>query len=206
MEPVIGLFRNFREANFAVEQLIDAGFPKGRISVLARETALDLEGEKTAGDVASSTGTGAVVGAGVGGLLGLLAGIGAIVIPGLGPVLAAGTIAAVIGTTAGSAAVGAAVGGIMGALVELSIPEEEANIYAEGVRRGGILILVKSEEENADKAADVLVNAGALDIEELRRVWEKTGWRQYEEGEPASSDVPPLTLDELRYPGRDQEK
>lgn len=201
MKPVIGLFRNFREANIAVEELFEAGFSKDRISVIARESALELEGETTAGDVAESTGKGAAVGAGVGGLVGLLAGIGAITIPGLGPILAAGTLAATIGTTAGSAAVGAAVGGILGAMVSLSVPEDEAHVYAEGVRRGGILVLVKADEANTQRAGKILEDAGALDINELRTVWEKTGWRKYEEGKTAEEDIPPLTVEDIRRPG-----
>ena len=39
------------------------------------------------------------------------------------------------GTLAG-AGIGAATGGLIGALVDLGVPEEQANLYAESVRRG----------------------------------------------------------------------
>ncbi len=53
-------------------------------------------------------------------------------IPGLGPVVAAGWLA----STAVGAAVGGATGGLLGALKEAGHSDEEANVYAEGVRRG----------------------------------------------------------------------
>ena len=73
---------------------------------------------------------------GVSGTAGLLAGLGLLAIPGLGPVVAAGWLAA----TAVGAAAGAATGGVVGALTEAGVSREDADSYAEGVRRGGTLV------------------------------------------------------------------
>ncbi|MGF6178734.1 hypothetical protein ABIE33_007054 [Ensifer sp. 4252] len=56
--------------------------------------------------------------------------------PGVGPVVAAGWLAA----TAAGAIAGSAVGGIIGALTDSGVPEEDAHVYAEGVRRGETLV------------------------------------------------------------------
>ena len=44
----------------------------------------------------------------------------------------------------------AVAGGILGALTEAGVSEEDAQVYAEGVRRGGTLLTVRVPE--ADKA------------------------------------------------------
>ena len=46
------------------------------------------------------------------------------------------------GAALAGAGIGAAAGGLLGALTGMGIPEEEAHVYAEGVRRGGTLVTV----------------------------------------------------------------
>ena len=53
------------------------------------------------------------VGIAVGGVVGMFVGLGALAIPGLGPMIAAGTLA----TTLGTLSVGTLLGGLIGALV-----------------------------------------------------------------------------------------
>ena len=87
-------------------------------------------------DRAEGAGKGAGIGATAGGVVGLLTGLGLLAIPGVGPVVAAGWLVA----TAAGAAVGGTAGGIIGALTQAGTSEEDAYIYAEGVRRGGTLV------------------------------------------------------------------
>ena len=98
---------------------------------------VDPDRDGTDDRAAEGAATGAGIGAGLGGAAGLLAGLGVLAIPGLGPVVAAGWLAS---TTLGVMA-GAATGTIVGALTEAGVSEEEAPLYAEGVRRGGTLDL-----------------------------------------------------------------
>jgi hypothetical protein len=79
----------------------------------------------------------------LGGTAGLLAGLGIIAIPGLGPVVAAGALAA----TAVGAVAGAATGGVVGALVKSGVPEPEAQVYCEAVRRGGTMVSVRAADD-----------------------------------------------------------
>ena len=57
-------------------------------------------------------------------------------IPGVGPVVAAGWL---VSTLAGAAA-GAATGGVLGALTQAGISDDDAQVYAEGLRRGGAVV------------------------------------------------------------------
>jgi hypothetical protein len=86
-----------------------------------------------AGDKVSNVAGDAGIGAAIGGVGGLLLSFAGMAIPGVGPVLAAGPIVAALG----GAGLGAAAGGLIGVLTESGIPEDEAGLYAEGVRRGG---------------------------------------------------------------------
>jgi len=88
----------------------------------------------------------------------------AVVIPGIGPLIAAGPLAGAIG----GMGVGAATGGVIGLLRDHGVSEEEAQFYAEGVKRGGALVTVNGvSEDRADQAKKILTRHGAIDTEEL---------------------------------------
>jgi hypothetical protein len=68
----------------------------------------------------------------------------------------------------GSAGIGAAAGGFIGALTGMNIPEDDAGYYAEAVRKGGAVVLVKADEATANMALDILNRSGAQDARERR--------------------------------------
>jgi hypothetical protein len=154
---IIGLFPSQPQAERAIHDLKDAGFPDDRIGVVmkdpARQQRLSEDMGTKAGEGAA---TGAIGGAVVGGVLGLLAGVGALVIPGVGPIIAGGALA----STLAGAGIGAAAGGLLGALAGMGIPEEEARYYERGVREGGILVTVAVAGRAID-ARRILTHAGA---------------------------------------------
>lgn len=123
----------------------------------------------------------------IGGAAGLLIGAGLLAIPGIGPVLAAGPLAAAIGTTAATvgagalgAGIGAATGGLLGGLVGAGVPEDEANYYAEGVRRGGTLVAVSTDERMANTARTIMQRRSAIDIEARGTEWRQSGWTRFD--------------------------
>jgi len=68
------------------------------------------------------------------------------------------------GVTA-DAAESAAVGGIIATLVDMGVPQEDAHLYEEGVRRGGTLLILRAADTKAARrAADVMNKLGAEDI------------------------------------------
>jgi hypothetical protein len=168
-KTVVGLFDDFSQAQNAVQELEQLGIPRNDISLIANNAGGQYDQYATTADVdntgvhaALGAGAGAITGTIVGGGVGLLAGIGMMTIPGFGPVVAAGWL---ISTITG-AGIGAAAGGLLGALVGAGVPHEEAHLYTEGVRQGGTLIAVKTADDMADRAADVLSRFGAVNIDE----------------------------------------
>src|SRR5690606_34275851 len=93
-----------------------------------------------------------------GGTLGALAGLGALVIPGIGPIVAAGPlVGALIGGTTGAVA-----GTVVGALIEaFEVPEEHAQVYGERVSRGSTMVTVRVDPAQAYRVRDVFRDAGA---------------------------------------------
>jgi Heat induced stress protein YflT domain len=111
---VFGVYSDRKDVEKTVSALKDRGFTSSDISVvfpnpdMTKEFAIEKNTKAPEGALTGG-GTGLVVG----GVLGWLAGIGTLVIPGIGPLLAAGPIIAAL---AGAGA-GGAIGGIAGALI-----------------------------------------------------------------------------------------
>jgi hypothetical protein len=187
-KTVVGLFDTISAAQNVVQELVNAGFARSDISLLASDRrgqyAREVGGttESAAGEGAAA---GAVGGGVLGGLVGLLVGLGALAIPGIGPVIAAGPLAAALGTAGATAVagagIGAATGGVLGALVGAGIPEADANFYAEGVRRGGTLVIVKATDNMANRAYDIMQRAGAADVDKRGAEWRASGWTRFDE-------------------------
>lgn len=184
---IAGLFDNFSEAQSAVQDLVNSGIPREDIGI----TANDARGEyaNVGKEEKAHPGGGAAAGAGIGAVLGgiggILVGIGALAIPGIGPILAAGPIAAALV----GAGVGAAMGGLIGALTQMGVPEEEAHLYAEGVRRGGTLVTVATDDASVDTVTAILNRHGAIDIDRRAAEWRGRGWTGFRpDAQPYSHD------------------
>ena len=129
-------------------------------------------------------------GALVGGFGGLAIGASTLLIPGIGWVALAGPIA----TMLAGAAAGSAAGGLIGALTSKGVDEEHAHFFAEGLRRGGTLIIVNAQNhEQAKDAEEVMMQNGAVDIQERRGEWMRQGWQgRFEEAQAAEAEELPL--------------
>jgi len=167
MKSVMGLFVKHNELEQAVVRLEAAGFAKKEIGLLVQEEAVKTLLED---DQQEAIGEGAAYGAAgggvLGGLIGLVAGAGTLLIPGVGPALAAGTLLSVLGATAAGAGIGAAYGGITGALTGWGLAEEHANLYSEGLERGGALLAVHTNDPMRIEAAqEILIAANAMGVD-----------------------------------------
>ncbi|HZU24515.1 MAG TPA: hypothetical protein VFA04_03280 [Bryobacteraceae bacterium] len=150
---VVGVFAHIMQAEDAIGALERAGINRDDISLVAqRQPSQEASGtkkERTAGFGA---------GAALGGVAGALLGLAAFSIPGIGPIVAGGPIAAAFG----AAGAGAAAGGVIGALTGLNVPENDAQYYAEQVRRGSALVIVRALDNGAaQRAREALDAAGA---------------------------------------------
>lgn len=187
-KTIVGVFNSVQDAHAAVREIEAQGISRDDVSVVANKNATGydtMEDRDKTSDVVADAGIGAAIG-GVGGLL--LSAAGALTIPVIGPILAAGPIAAAL-TGAG---IGAAAGGFVGALTESGIPEQDAKHYAEGVRRGDVLVTIRTDERNADAVCDVLDRHHAVDVDDRVQNWRTRGWTGW------NDNAQPYTSDELR--------
>ncbi|HSC99964.1 MAG TPA: hypothetical protein VLI21_13750 [Casimicrobiaceae bacterium] len=132
----------------------------------------DRDNDRDAADDASGAATGAVTGGVVGGAAGLAASLMGLAIPGIGPIIAAGPIVA----TLSGAGVGAVAGGLIGGLTDMGVSKTDAEYYAESVRRGGALVTVRADDTRAERAAEIMREHGAVDIERRAEQWRQRGW------------------------------
>ncbi len=184
------LFDNRADAETAVRDLEAAGFDHTDLSLVASDrdsvaseqrSFLDRDADRDAeNDTLEGAGEGAATGGAIGAGAGLLAGLGLLAIPGLGPVVAAGWLASTLVGAAAGAVVGGATGGLLGALKDAGVPDEDANVYAEGVRRGGSLVSVKVKEDDVARAELILNEARGVDATTRGSVYRQEGWTRFE--------------------------
>ncbi len=175
---VVALYDDFSTAETVIQELVEQGFAREDISIASNEDQKKdpSDIEDVSGNVASeqaSVDKASGIGAGIGGLGGLLVGLGLLAVPGIGQAVVAGPLV----TALASASVGAAGGGMAGALVSLGLSEEESSVYAEGVRRGGTLVTVRSDnDQHTNTAVTILNSHNPVNINERMAQWKATGW------------------------------
>jgi hypothetical protein len=156
-EVISGIFFDRPAAEDALVQLRRIGYADAEISVIMSDQTRDREfgdvddhHENMAVEGATS---GAIIGGGLGAIIAGLTATGSILaIAGsagaLTPLVAGPLAAALAGLGAGGVA-----GGIIGALVGTGVPREHASAYAEGITRGGIIIVVPARGSTNDTHA-----------------------------------------------------
>lgn len=190
-KTVVGLFDDRVAAQNAVRELTAEGFRGDEVSLVSKKPDgrgveveyVEEDGREQVGDMAKGAGTGAAIGAGAALVLSLTA----LSVPGIGPILAAGPLAALIA----GAGVGAAAGGLVSGLKRLGVEDDDANTYAEGLKRGGTLVTVNAENERADAAVAVMRRVGAVEIDKRAAEWREGGWRGFAETETLRPHVTP---------------
>lgn len=184
---VSALFDNATDARNAVRELTNNGVRRDDVSLVASDAAGEYARYHGQEIPADDMLEGAAGGALLGGLGGLLVGLAALAIPGIGPIVAAGPIA----TALAGAGIGAVTGGILGALIDLGVSEEDAEYYAEGIRRGGTLVTAHVDESMANRVANILDRYNPVDLETRATRWQEQGWRGYD------PDARPYTFEEI---------
>ena len=189
MEVVTGVFESRDNAEKAVNQLRSLGIPDQRIGIMAPGSASADTVEK--GVPVTDTedpGMGKAMGAAVGGAMGAAGGatlglaVATLAIPGVGPVIAFGMVGAALLGMVGAAA-GSAVGDTVEEELGEGIPHEDVYLYEDVLRHGNSIVVAYADDDSdqADRAKEVLNNAGAEDIETLRERW----WEELREDERA---------------------
>lgn len=159
-DPVVMVCRSLAEARDAAARLRDAGFAADRLSVVGRR-----EGPPRGRDRDERVRTWGLAGSLWGAVCGLCAGAAVLLVPPMGPVLAAGPIAALLTTAAEGAVLGGGVSAIAAALTSLGLEEDDAKRYETDVAASRYLVVVHGDAEAVARARRVLGPAGAAGCE-----------------------------------------
>ena len=170
MVLAVGVYDNEEKATRAIEKLIEEDFPADRLSLLRKtgglgDDMLGLAYTNTAERVKAWGEHGAAWGA----LWGLLAGAtGLFVLPGVGPLLAAGPVVEALGgAIAGAAVTGGAMAGaaalaqFTSALHRIGVPKSDIREIHRAIEAGHYVVILHCEPEQADHCAMRLGWAGA---------------------------------------------
>jgi hypothetical protein len=156
------------DAETAVSRLEVAGVQPEDISIIGYRQE----------DVEEDAEHGGKVGGVVGGGAGLLGGLAALPIPGVGPAFAAGWL---LSTMAVGATAGVAAGSLIGAMTSAGLNDDEAHYFAETVRRGGTVVLVRTSDSHAIIVKKIMDGAGSVDPDTRRTAYEREGWTRFDE-------------------------
>jgi hypothetical protein len=159
------VFDNRAEAERAISELRSAGVSDRAISIVAHNDhhgGGSHDGHHDRDHDGDKTRTGIGLGLGAGALLGF----GSLLIPGVGPFIAAGALAETLGVTGGAiaagAAIGGATGGLAGALREHGVSDEDSHYYQDRINQGGVFLSVDTASAGVDDdvARDILYRSG----------------------------------------------
>src|ERR1700761_2320009 len=193
------VYPDYPTAARVVERLKAAGLKESAISIVASDSEgwhkpgssdVDPKHDKDRDghdDRAEGAATGGGIGAVAGGAVGVATGLGLMAIPGVGPVVAAGWLAAL----AAGAVTGGAAGGIIGALVSSGTSKENAELYAETVRRGGAIVTIKVPNDEEVRYA-ALMDPSAVNMVDREAAYRKGGWKTFD------PDAPVYTPEQVR--------
>jgi hypothetical protein len=192
------LYDSYADANRVVLALEAAGVPPSETSVISNNSDTWYKANKAAGPVpqrkddASGEGSGKAEGAILGATIGATAATAAslvtmLAVPGVGAVVGAGWLAAMLG----SMAIGSVAGGLLGALSNAGISEKDAQVFVEGVRRGGTLVAARVPQAQLPQVAP-LMNRVAVNLQERGALYRKTGWQSFD------PNAVPYTADQVR--------
>lgn len=199
-KTICKLYPDYPTAQTAARELEAAGLKHGDISIVANNVErwenddrfkhVEAKHDKDhdgVDDRAKGAGVGAGVGGAAAGAAGLAAGLGVLAIPGIGPIVAAGWLA----STLAGAITGGVAGGVVGALAESGVSKDDADMYAEALRRGGALVVARVPDADVVRYQTILTQR-SIDITKRASAYRSAGWRSFDPNEA------PYTPDQIR--------
>jgi heat induced stress protein YflT len=157
---VVAMFDRHPQAEEAVKQLQEAGFDMKKLSIVGKEyhTEENVVGYYTTGERMKHWGRN---GAFWGGMWGLLFGSAFFMIPGIGPLVAAGPIVAwIVGALEGAAVVGG-LSAIGAGLYSIGIPKKSILQYETSLKAGSFMLMVHGTLDEVTRAKAILSTSGA---------------------------------------------
>src|SRR5882757_7485035 len=90
-----------------------------------------------------------------------------------------------------SMAIGGVAGGLLGALTNAGISEQEAQVFVEGVRRGGTLVVARVQQSELPRI-EATMNQSAVKLQERCELYRNSGWQCFD------PNAVPYTADQVR--------
>jgi hypothetical protein len=106
--------------------------------------------------------------------------------------VAAGWLVSTITGAVVGAVAGGATGGLVGALTHAGVPEADAHVYAEGVRRGGTLVSARVDDSRAAAVEGVLDRLSGVTAATRGPDYRAGGWSAFDPG------AAPYAVDDIR--------
>ncbi|GAX34988.1 general stress protein [Nodularia sp. NIES-3585] len=162
----VGVFAKHQELEQGINQLKKSDFPLEQVSIIAKDVEPDerldeaqmsdrigeqsVNATRAVGDTLMATTWGSV-----------LIGLSSLAIPGLGTLLAAGSVGvALVASMAGVAVGTVANQNLVKALADLGIPENQASIYSDRLQQSYYLIILNGTDEEIYSAEKIFKNQG----------------------------------------------
>lgn len=166
MRTIFGLFPNYQSGNSAVKDLLQHGFDPKDINVIIQEMVAKNSmnvNQRKIGPQKSIP----VTGSEIKGLERILGGRQPVRIEGVGPVYAAGELATTI--TRSASTPGGKQNTLKEALVDFDLPKDAAETFVEGIGDGDLLLFIRTSDEKAPEAAQVLRSQKSIRIASNQR-------------------------------------
>ena len=161
---VVAMFDQHTQAEEAVKELQKAGFDMKKLSIVGKgyHTEENVVGYYTTGERMKHWGK---YGAFWGGIWGLLFGSAVFMIPGVGPIMAAGPIVAwITGALEGAAVVGG-LSAIGAGLYSIGIPKKSILQYETSLKAGKFMLVAHGTPDEVTRAKAVLANSGTSETQ-----------------------------------------
>jgi hypothetical protein len=160
---VVAVFAQHSGAENAVKELQNSRYDIKKLSIVGSDyhSNEDVVGFYNIGDRMKYWGK---TGAFWGGLWGMLFGAAFLVIPGIGPIIAAGPVVTwIIGALEGAIMVGG-ISALGAGLFSLGIPKDSVVKYETSIKAGKFLLIAHGAADEVQRARNVLQSAGAEEI------------------------------------------
>lgn len=165
-----GVFSSPQQVEESFHQLHESGFPMEHVSIVAKqvEEKQELSGAKISDQVGNQdvkTPMGVVKDTLTFSTWGfVLAGLTSLALPGIGPILAAGSLgAALVTTTAGTGVSALTTNNLVKALSDLGLPSADAGVYSDRLLQGNYFVMVEGTPDQIDQAKQILNDHGIQD-------------------------------------------
>jgi uncharacterized membrane protein len=161
---VVAIFDQHTQAEDAVKQLQQAAFDMKRLSIVGKgyHTQENVVGYYTTGERMKHWGK---YGAFWGGIWGMLFGSAFFMIPGIGPLVAAGPIVGWIVAALEGAAVVGGLSAIGAGLYSIGIPENSILQYERSLKAGKFMLVVHGTPDEVTRAKAILSTSGASETQ-----------------------------------------